>query len=113
LEEIRRRWEEVMGALNQSNRKLTAFQREARPVALAGGVLTLLFSQQFHHSQLATNDERKRAVTEAIARVVGRTVGVKCELAEEGAAPSRPAGPGQPKLLQDVLDTFPGSTVEG
>jgi DNA polymerase-3 subunit gamma/tau len=110
LADVRQRWEDLIAALNQSGRtrNITAFLREAVPVALDDGVLTLAFRQQFHHDQVASSEPRKKAIIAAIAKVFGLTVGLKCQMAKGADS----AGSPQPKLIQDVLSTFPGSTVE-
>jgi len=112
LAEIRRRWEEVIGLLNQTGRtrSLAGLLREAVPARLEGDVLTLLFHQQFHYERMAGDEARREAVSQAIARVVGATVVLKCEM---GKGEGRPAAAAkQPRLIQDVLSAFPGSTVE-
>ncbi len=111
LAEIRRRWEEILSAVRKlRSANIGAFLREATPTGLQEGVLTLTFRFQFHYSQMGTSEERRKALSDAIARVVGATVAIKCELADEEGRP--PAAPSQPKLIQDVLSTFPGSRVE-
>jgi DNA polymerase-3 subunit gamma/tau len=111
LADLRQRWEDLIAALNQSGRtrNITAFLREAVPVALDDGVLTLAFRHQFHHDQVANSEPRKKAIIAAIAKVFGLTVGLRCQMAKDAGAAVSPA---QPKLIQDVLSTFPGSTVE-
>jgi DNA polymerase-3 subunit gamma/tau len=111
LADLRQRWEDLIAALNQSGRtrNITAFLREAVPVALDDGVLTLAFRHQFHHDQVANSEPRKKAIIAAIAKVFGLTVGLTCQMAKDAGAAGSPA---QPKLIQDVLSTFPGSTVE-
>jgi DNA polymerase III gamma/tau subunit len=112
LAELRRRWEEILSALRKLRSvKIEAFLREATPTGLQEGVLTLTFRFQFHYSQMATSEERRKVLSDAIARVIGTTVTIKCELAD-GEEAQPPASPNQPKLIQDVLSTFPGSTVE-
>jgi DNA polymerase-3 subunit gamma/tau len=110
LADLRQRWEDLIAALNQSGRtrNITAFLREAVPVALDDGMLTLAFRHQFHHDQVANSEPRKKAIIAAIAKVFGLTVGLKCQMAKGADS----AGSPQPKLIQDVLSTFPGSTVE-
>ncbi len=85
--------------------------RDAKPTALTDGILTLSFRGQLQYSQVANSAERKQTVVDAIARVVGVAVTIRCELGgPEGNA--HPAAADQPPLIQDIMDTFPGSTLE-
>ncbi len=113
LAEIRRRWDELIGEMNRSSgpaRKTAGLLREAVPVALADGVLTLAFRHEFHHDQVANSEPRRKAIIAAVAKVFGLTVGIRCQVAKEAGGTSPPLA--QPKLVQDVLSAFPGSTVE-
>jgi len=112
LSEIRRRWEEILAFLNRSTatKRVSSFLLEAVPTALSEGVLTLSFRQQFHHGQM-TSESRKKVVAEAIVQVVGVSVAIRCELGS-GDDPPGPSAGNQPPLIQDIMTTFPGSTVE-
>jgi DNA polymerase-3 subunit gamma/tau len=110
LGELKRRWDELLTHLRKSRKtSIAAFLREAEPTALKEGALTLLFNHQFHYDQMRKDEKRRRAVGEAVEKVFGWGVEVRCELAskEKEAEP-----PSQPKEIQDLLSMFPGSEVE-
>lgn len=113
LAEIRRRWDEVITDLRKGKKSAeSAFLRESVPVALEDGMLVLEFSQQFHHDQMT--EKRREIVAEAVNRLYGTEVTIKCRMAPEGAGAE---GTGtRPKTrrggLDDVLSMFPGSEVE-
>jgi DNA polymerase-3 subunit gamma/tau len=111
LADIRGRWDELVSDLRKhKHTSEAAFIREATPAALEDDVLVLAFKHEFHHDQMAGDEKRQRIVTEAVKRVFGREVKLKCRLAlpEEGTPPSA-----HPQPIQDLMALFPGSEVEG
>jgi len=110
LAEIKRRWDEVLADLRKARQaSLSAILREAVPVALEGEALTLAFNHQFHHDHLAKDEKRRESAAEAITRVFGRKVTIKCQMTPEG---ERARGAAHPKRVQDALSAFPGSEVD-
>jgi hypothetical protein len=110
LAEIKRRWDEVLADLRKARQaSLSAILREAVPVALEEEALTLAFNHQFHHDHLAKDEKRRESAAEAITRVFGRKVTIKCQMTPEG---ERARGAAHPKRVQDALSAFPGSEVD-
>ena len=112
LAEIRRRWEDLLTDVRKSRRaSLGAILVEAVPVSLDGDTLTLSFGKkhEFHYAKLSRDEKLLKAASEAIARLFGRSVTVKCQL-EEGEGRARATA--HPKRVQDALTTFPGSEIE-
>jgi hypothetical protein len=93
---------------------VSAFVRDSTPVALEGDLLTVAFKHQFHHDQMMRDEGRRRVVAEAVSRVFGLQVGIRCTLA--GPAPAAAEDEGgdaeQEGKLQDVMSMFPGSELE-
>ncbi len=87
---------------------MAAFLREAAPAALEGDVVTLGFNHQFHYDQMKAEKRRKTAA-EAIARVCGREMTVKYQMATE---PERAQAPAEQEEVKDYLSMFPGSELE-
>ncbi len=115
LAAIRHRWDEVIADLRQRKHgSEAAFILEAAPEELSDDVLTLGFRQQFHYDQMAKNQKRMALVAEAVERVTGQTVRIKCRFAE-GKTPEKegpgPRGRKGPKQIEDVMSLFPGSEV--
>ncbi len=116
LPAIRHRWDEVIADLRRHKRNSeAAFILEAAPEDLTDGVLTLLFRHRFHYDQMVKNQKRLTTVAEAVERVTGQVVKIKCRFAEEGTGEQE--GPGQEgkkgrKPVEDVMSLFPGSQVE-
>jgi DNA polymerase-3 subunit gamma/tau len=111
LADIRGRWDDLVADLRKhKHTSEAAFLREALPVALEEDVLVLAFRHEFHHDQMARDERRQQVVAEAIKRVFGREVKLKCRLAtaQETDSPSAP-----PQPIQDLMALFPGSEMEG
>jgi len=108
LAEIKRGWDDLLADLRKRRQApLSAILREAAPVALEGDTLTLAFNHQFHHDQMARDEKRVQTAAEAILRLFGRKVTIKCKLASEVGTAAPP-----PKRVQDALTAFPGSELE-
>jgi DNA polymerase III gamma/tau subunit len=121
--EMKRRWDEVIADLRKRRQgSVAAFVHEATPVELAEEALTLAFNHQFHYDQMAKDEKRQRVVSEAVERVTGQTLKIKCRLVGEPARPgkepakgkpsARPAGKRQAEPVEDLMSLFPGSQVE-
>jgi len=115
LGEIKARWDEVIAQLRGMKRTAeAAFLRDAEPVALEDGKLTLRFEHQFHHDQM--NEKRRDVTASAVERVFGDKVRVACSMGSEQPNPdpnaASEAAPKRKKELEDVLSMFPGSEVE-
>ena len=110
LAEMTGRWDELIADLRRhKEQSAAAFVREAAPVALENGVLTLLFNHPFHHEQMVRDEERRSAVIKAIARLFHQEVKLKLKLASGEPTP-RSGAPAKP--VQDLMALFPGSELE-
>ena len=110
LAAIKRGWNEVIADLRKHRHTgVAAFVRDCAPVAVEGSVLTLGFDHPFHYEQMAKNEKRQRVVAEAVARLFGEKVKIRCRLASEE---ERAGPPSHPKPLEDVMTIFPGSEVD-
>ncbi len=111
LADLKQRWDEVLADLRKARQtSVPAFLREAVPAALEKGVLTLAFNHRFHYDQMAKNEKRCRAAAEAIGRVFGIEVTIKCRMSTEA---ERPDPSGEPEEdMQQYLSMFPGSELE-
>lgn len=116
IDAIKRRWDEVLVHLKKARETgVAAFLRESVPVALEEGVLTLAFNHLFHHDQMVKDEKRQRALADAVEKLFGVQVRIRCRLPEaaESAAPSaKEEKAEQGDGLQDVLSMFPGSELE-
>jgi DNA polymerase-3 subunit gamma/tau len=123
------RWPAVMEELSGS---VKACLHDGKPTAYGEGVLTVTFSKQFHHDQVA--DRYKFQVERALRAVLGQEVKLKTALELRQAPPEQPSlldrraetESGPPAAVQetaqppsdeaaatvdDVLSLFPGSSV--
>jgi DNA polymerase-3 subunit gamma/tau len=114
LADIRRRWDDLIADLRKSRKSAeAAFLRDAVPAELQNGGLVLEFRHQFHHDQMT--DRRRQLVAEAIGRVFGLEVTVRCRMGPQGAdsVGAQEDAAGAPEdQLDDLLSMFPGSEVE-
>jgi len=110
LADLKRRWDDVLADLRKTRQtSVAAFLREAVPLALEGDVVTLAFNHQFHYDQMTKGEKRRKAAADAIARVFGREMTVKCQMATEPVSAQAPA---EPEEIEGYLSMFPGSEVE-
>ncbi len=114
LADIRRRWDELIADLRKSRKSAeAAFLRDAVPAELQNGGLVLEFRHQFHHDQMT--DRRRQLVAEAIGRVFGLEVTVRCRMGPQAAdsVGAKEHAAGAPEgQLDDLLSMFPGSELE-
>src|SRR5579875_329339 len=79
LDDVARRWNEILDVCGMTNRSVQALLRAARPVGVEEGCVVLGFPYEFHRERI--EDPKNRVVVEeAIARVLGRPVRVRCTL---------------------------------
>jgi len=112
LAEIKRRWEDLLNDLRKGRKvSLGARLVDAVPVAFEGDTLTLSFAKkhEFHYTELSKDEKHLKAVSDALARVFGREIAIKCQL-ESDEGRTRPTS--HPKRVQEALTAFPGSEVE-
>jgi DNA polymerase-3 subunit gamma/tau len=116
--EMKRRWDEVIADLRKRKEpSVAAFVHEAMPVELEEEVLTVAFNHQFHYDQMVKDEKRQQVLSEAVERVTGQTLRIKCRLVGEKEPPkgkpsTRPAGKRQAEPVEDLMSLFPGSQVE-
>jgi DNA polymerase-3 subunit gamma/tau len=104
---IRSRWPELKEALRKDKQtRLAAFLFEAEPTRLEGDCLTLCFRHEFHRDQM-DQPERQAALGEALHRLLGVKLSLRCEMAAPSASPSPPAAARQ--VVERVKLEFPGS----
>jgi DNA polymerase-3 subunit gamma/tau len=125
LEIVRQHWPNVEGALRRMRRyPVWALAQQGAPTAVDGNLITLSFSAQWKTIHEKMSGDNRKALEQALSQVLGMTVEVDPILLEgdlpEGAAPPRAAEPaaqeavGEPfNPVQQVKETFPGSTVMG
>jgi hypothetical protein len=112
--EIREAWDAIIARLrDQRHVALTAFLREAHPLTLEKGVLTLGFNHEFHCDQMKS-DERRSLVATAIAEETGATVRILCEFTPDAGRGEGASGRGRAKtskVVDEALSAFPGSEI--
>lgn len=75
--DVRRRWNEVVDTCGSMSRMVQAILHSGRPIAGEEGVIVLGFPYKFHREQI--EDQKNRVIVEdAIARVFGLRVRVRC-----------------------------------
>lgn len=84
LEEIEKRWGELLAQIRPLNHSVEALLRAARPAKIEGEFLTLEVFYPFHKERLET--EKCRAVVEEVAsQILGCPVKLRCVLGEKKA----------------------------
>lgn len=97
--DVARRWEEVLHACGAMSRSVEALLSAGRPVGGDGDAIVLGFKYPFHRERI--EDQKNRSVVEdAIARVCGTRVRVRCSLLTPEVLP--PVDPTQ-EALEDPL----------
>ena len=81
VEDIAKRWGEVLMAVKPFNHSVEAFLRAARPYSMKNGVLTLEVFYKFHKERLEEAKNRQ-IVMVGLEKVLGKGVEFKCVLIE-------------------------------
>ncbi|MFA7300859.1 MAG: DNA polymerase III subunit gamma/tau [Candidatus Shapirobacteria bacterium] len=81
VEEIAKRWGEVLTAVKPFNHSVEAFLRAARPLSIKNGILTLEVFYKFHKERLEEAKNRQ-IVLVGLEKVLGKGVEFKCILTE-------------------------------
>lgn len=79
VEQVRQVWDRVLALVRRDSRSLEAILRDARPVRVEGGVLTLEFDYAFHR-QRADDTENRIILERAVRRAVGAELQVRTAL---------------------------------
>jgi len=81
LEEVEKKWSQVLAAVKPYNHSVEAFLRAARPVKIEDGVLVLEVFYKFHKERLEEAKNRK-IVNTGLVEILGEEIEFKCLLAE-------------------------------
>jgi DNA polymerase-3 subunit gamma/tau len=79
VEEISKRWGEVLISVKPFNHSVEAFLRAARPLSMDKGILTLEVFYKFHKERLAESKNRQ-IVMIGLEKVLGKAIDFKCVL---------------------------------
>jgi len=104
LDDIQKRWLEVVAKLREFNHSLSFILSIARPAKLEGRTLTISFQYKLHQERVQ-DPKMRQAIEQALVQVLAVPVMVQGVLDEAGAAASG-------DLLASVLNTFGGQVVE-
>jgi len=108
LEEVKRRWPEVLEALRKEKQAgLRSIAEDAIPSKVEGDLLTLTFAYEFNHAEMS-KQEKRALLEKTMEKVLGRRLRVECKL---HGGPEQAAPAGADSLLSQALDIFPGSEV--
>jgi len=112
LEEVRKRWEELLKTVKPYNHSLEALLRSCFPWSCTQDQLTLAVSYQFHQKQLE-NGRNRQLLEKALAQVMSRPMKVRCQLVPKekklaSGGSSAPSGPGGEDLTKEALTAFKG-----
>ncbi|HHS96570.1 MAG TPA: DNA polymerase III subunit gamma/tau [Chloroflexi bacterium] len=106
LEAFRDRWADLLRAIHPHNHSLAALLRSGHPLRVEGETLVLGFQYPFHQGKVSEENNR-RAVEDALERLFGRPIRVRCELVpkDNQAAPSHPApSASQPSVRDELVE---------
>ena len=79
VEEISKRWGEVLISVKPFNHSVEAFLRAARPLSMDKGILTLEVFYKFHKERLEESKNRQ-IVMIGLEKVLGKAIDFKCVL---------------------------------
>jgi len=106
LEMFQDRWADLLQAIRPHNHSLEALLRSGRPLRVEGETLILGFRYPFHQGKVSEENNR-RAVEDALERLFGRPVRVRCELVpkDKPSNPPRAAPPpSQPPVRDELVE---------
>ncbi len=90
LEEVERQWNDLLRLLRPVNHSLEALMRSGKPLKVEGEVLLIGFAYPFHRDKV-DEEANRRAVEDALEKLLGRPVRVRCVLMTGSArTPARP-----------------------
>jgi len=91
LDDIRARWAEILRQVRPLQMDAEALLRSAQPAAVEGNVVIVAFKTRFHKERFESQSYGA-LVSDVIGKMVGRPVGLRCQLeAASGAEPRKPA----------------------
>lgn len=88
VEEISKRWGEVLTAVKPFNHSVEAFLRAARPLSMSKGVLTLEVFYKFHKERLEEPKNRQIVIV-GLENVLGKGIEFKCVLTASAISPTK------------------------
>ena len=74
-------WQKVMSETKKTNTTLAALLKDSKPIGISGDVLNLGVKFKFHKDKISEN-KNIEVLTEAIIKVTGQKLRVKCEVAD-------------------------------
>ncbi|HEY8497892.1 MAG TPA: hypothetical protein VIK90_01445, partial [Limnochordales bacterium] len=93
LDEVQRRWPDVLGALRSQQRrsaaKVEALLREGRPIRVEGLEITIGFPEDraFHRNAVEGDEKARQMVEKICSRLLGRPVTIRTEIIDGESAP--------------------------
>ncbi|HEC33460.1 MAG TPA: DNA polymerase III subunit gamma/tau [Chloroflexi bacterium] len=88
LEEVQNHWPELLSAIRPRNLSLEALLRSGKPVGVENGMILIGFAHQFHRGKVE-EETNLRVVEEALGKLLGQPVRVRCVLTPADAATRR------------------------
>jgi DNA polymerase-3 subunit gamma/tau len=106
-------WPAVIDVVRQENQMLAALLAESQPVALTDKGVTIAFpAGKAFLKRKAEQDDYRRATAEALRSVIGTTLALRYELAEEAQALAPDAdGLSQDELVKRLVEEFDAQEV--
>ncbi len=92
LEEVERQWNDLLRLLRPINHSLEALMRSGKPVKVEGGSLLIGFAYPFHRDKV-DEETNRRAVEDALEKLLGQPVRVRCVLMAGSARPATHPSP--------------------
>lgn len=93
-------WQAVVAETKKSNNSLAALLRDSRPIVIKNEVMTLGVKFKFHNDKIS--EQKNLAILEeAISKVMGKKIRIKCQVADLKKKPKE-------KLSDDQLDKAVG-----
>jgi len=90
LEEVARRWEDLLTAVKPMNHSVAAFLKAARPKEVVGDTVVLEVFYRFHKDKLE-EERNRRIVEEGLAKVCQGSFKIRCVLGEKRELSQREA----------------------
>lgn len=87
LEEVTQRWNDLLRLLRPINHSLEALMRSGKPLKVEGGALLIGFAYPFHRDKV-DEEANRRAVEDALEKLLGQPVRVRCVLMTGSARPA-------------------------
>jgi len=112
IKEVQAKWDKILEVVRKTKIMCYAFFVEAKAVSLENGVLVLQYEENHRfHKERSELPENKKVMEQALEKILGQKIKVKCELKEETKQKELELTP-EDDLVEKAIALFGGEVIE-